>query len=548
MKKNKVAIIGIDGGTFDVIGPLVKEGKLPVLASLMDKGVWGELESTIPPDTGPAWVSMMTGVNPGKHGIYFFLDNLHNNLKPGRSLGSGDIKYPPLWAMLSGNDKRVIFVNVPFTYPPMDVKGILISGMYIPESAEVISYPPEIYGDLNNKLGGYQINDWSPEFIGADRSNMHLYYDKIVDGISHVTVKRKMATLELIENNEWDFLMVVFTAIDRLQHIFWESKNISDNHNFSTNCREAIYDGYQQLDSAIGEILEKAGKDTTVMIVSDHGFGPLEKHFFVNKWLEEIGLLKVNKRAFKRKIKPEFVNLHRLMTKINPNSLPPEWTRKIKVPLIKTMPHQRHEMIDWGKTKAYGNQSGININLRGREEFGIVEHKKEFEDILNFIKKQFYNITDETVSNKIADWILRKEEIYSGSSVGNAADLYYSLKNRSYLQNASINVKSKFGRGGVGSGMHRMNGIFIMNGPFCCNNDSFKPRIIDITPTILYLMGLPVLDDMDGRVLNEVFDPAFLKNNPLKKLRSMKYEKKSLLYNNHDEEKIKDSLKGLGYL
>jgi predicted AlkP superfamily phosphohydrolase/phosphomutase len=169
--KARVLVIGIDSGTFDIIRPMVQRGELPVLASLMEKGVWGELESTIPPDTGPAWVSMMTGVNPGKHGIYYFLNDLHNNLESGRPLGSADIKFPPLWSILSSYNKNVIFINVPFTYRP-ELNGIMISGMFVPNYAEVISYPQAVYTELKVKLNGYEIDDWSPEIICSDRKKL----------------------------------------------------------------------------------------------------------------------------------------------------------------------------------------------------------------------------------------------------------------------------------------------------------------------------------------------------------------------------------------
>jgi predicted AlkP superfamily phosphohydrolase/phosphomutase len=551
--KQRVLIIGIDGGTFDIIQPMVQRGELPILASLMEKGAWGELESSIPPDTGPAWVSMMTGVNPGKHGIYFFLDNLHYNLKSGRPLGSADIKFPPLWSILSSYGKNVIFVNVPFTYPPTEVKGIIISGMFVPNNAEVLSYPQDIYTELKVKLSGYEIDDWSPEIICPDRSKINLHYDKVVEYVSLVTEKRKKATLMLLENNDWDFAMVVFTSMDRFQHIFWRFIDTSGNESnlgHLNKFRKVIHDGYQQLDKAIGEIIEKAGKDTTVIIVSDHGFGPLKKLFFVNKWLEEIGLLKIKRGLSQKKFKPGLTNLYRVLTKIIHTSKLPGWTKRIPIPIPKIQFRDRSELINWQKTKAYGNQSGININLRGREPHGVVEPGKEYEDLLTFIQEQFYRLEDESEpqKSKIADWILRKEEIYNGPYVEEAADLYFSLKNRSYLQNANINVNSKFGSPFLGSGMHRMNGIFIMYGPLCCKCDSIKPRMIDVAPTVLYLMGLPILEEMDGRVLEEIIDPVYLKSYPVKVVSSVEYSAKGTVYSAEAEEKIKESLKGLGYL
>lgn len=553
MKKNKVIIIGIDGGTFDVIRPMVARGELPVLASLMEKGVWGELESTIPPDTAPAWVSMMTGVNPGKHGIFFFLDKLHNNARNGRSLGSGDIKFPPLWSILSMGKKEVIFINVPFTYPPMEVNGIVISGMLVPNSATVISYPPNVYTDLVNKLGEYKIDDWSPEMVGVKRSKIHSHYDKIIEGLSLVTEKREKATLMLLEEKPWDFAMVVFTSVDRLQHLFWKFMNLSpDGYNpeLLKKYHDVIYDGYRQVDKAIGKIIEKAGKDTTVVIASDHGFGPLEKHFFTNIWLEEIGLLKRKKGISRKKYTMQLTNLHRVLRKIIPDAAVPNWIKRIPIPIPHIQDRDRSELINWQETKAYANPCGININLKGREPYGIVEPGKEMEALLAFIQAQFYKLKDESESNdvKIPDWIYRKEEIYRGDYVKEAADLYFSMKDRSYLPDTRISVNVKFNRPSLGSGMHRRNGIFIMSGPLCRKSDSIKPRMIDITPTVLYLMGLPIFEEMDGRVLEEAIDPTYLKSYPVKVVSSVEYSSKGSTYSVEDEEKIAEGLKGLGYL
>ncbi|MFZ5907798.1 MAG: alkaline phosphatase family protein [Nitrospirota bacterium] len=545
-KPGQVIVIGIDGGTFDVIRPMADRGELPVLSSLMKKGSWGELESTIPPDTGPAWVSMMTGVNPGKHGIFYFLDQLHNNGRNGRPLGSADIHFPPLWSVLSREKKKVIFVNVPFTYPPVTVHGIMISGMFIPESAKEMSYPPEIYDHVRAKLNGFDINDWSPEVIGADRSNVHLHYERILSNISVITEKRKKATLMLLEENPWDFLMVVFTAIDRLQHLFWKFMDGSP----STPYGSAIQQGYRQIDNAVGEILDKAGPDTTVLIVSDHGFGPLEKYFYANKWLEEIGLLKV-KSGSRKKLNFRMTNVHRVITKLVGDIPGLQWTKGIPFPFVRISDRDAYEMIDWQRTKAYADPcGGININLRGREPQGIVEQGKEADELIAMIKSRFSELTveSENALPKSGDWILSKEEIYEGPFAGEAADLYYSLNQRSYLHKTKIGAESKFGTSSLGSGMHRDHGIFIMNGPHCVAKGHLKPRMIDIAPTILYLMGLPVMREMDGQVLEEGITPEYLKANPLRHIQADEYRAQGASCSSEDEEKIRDSLKGLGYL
>lgn len=542
---HRVLIIGIDGGTFDVIRPLADRGELPVLSSLMQNGMWGELESTIPPDTGPAWVSMMTGVNPGKHGIFFFLGGLHDNLRYGRTLGSPDIRFPPLWSVLSESGRRVLFLNVPFTYPPAEVNGTMVSGMLVPDSAQVVSHPPGVYGELEALLGGFPINDWSPDVICSDTSQFHRYFGKTVQFLSEVTEKRKQAALHLLGGRSWDLGMVVFTSVDRLQHLFWEYQDRPDAPGLS----QAVQDGYRQIDRAVGEILAAAGRDVTVIIASDHGFGPLKKYFYINKWLEEIGLLAVKKGAGRRKFTVEGTSLRRVLRRLLPGVPAPGWTDRIPVPRPRLAERSLSEQIDWRRTKAYGDPSGgINVNLAGREPEGIVKAGREFEEVLGYVQDRFREVLDDSNTRCIADWIRRKEDLYEGPYMPEAADLYYSLNDRSYLHNTSVDGNRRIGTCTLGTGMHRRNGICIISGPDCRKGIRIEPRITDIAPTALYFLGHAVFEEMDGRVLDEGILPERLASQAVSRLPVGSSGGQRVAFTDEDEERIQQSLKGLGYL
>src|SRR5260370_25764040 len=126
MAQPKIIIIGLDSATWDLIKPWAAQGLLPNLSQLAEKGVSGELESAIPPLTPPAWTSFMTGQNPGKHGIFHFLEK-----QPGayamRYSNAGSRRAPTLWRMLSGAGHTVGVINVPFTSPPQPVNGFHLS-------------------------------------------------------------------------------------------------------------------------------------------------------------------------------------------------------------------------------------------------------------------------------------------------------------------------------------------------------------------------------------------------------------------------------------
>jgi len=146
----------LDGATFKVITPWVKEGKLPTLAKIMEKGAWGELESTIHPLSPQAWASFMTGKNPGKHGIFEFVEHKPHSYDL-RYVNGASVQGKKLWDILSDAGKRVCVINVPFTYPPNKVNGYLIAGLDAPGPHSNFCHPPELMAELTQKFGQYQL-------------------------------------------------------------------------------------------------------------------------------------------------------------------------------------------------------------------------------------------------------------------------------------------------------------------------------------------------------------------------------------------------------
>ena len=153
----KVMVIGLDGATFDLIKPWAEEGKLPTFKKLMDEGIHGNLKSTIPYATIPAWPSFATGCNPGKHSFYDFFKEKDNGYEVTvEMLPSRAVKQPTLWKILSHHNKKVAVINVPSTYPPTKVNGYMITGMLTPPKAKY-TYPPEFEAELEKKIGKYNV-------------------------------------------------------------------------------------------------------------------------------------------------------------------------------------------------------------------------------------------------------------------------------------------------------------------------------------------------------------------------------------------------------
>ena len=213
----KLVIIGIDSATFDVINPMVRDGRLPNLSMLIKKnGTSGELKSTIPPVTPPAWVSFMTGKNPGKHGVFdFFVSPSYGYVRP--VWNSKYIKSKTIWKILSEQGLRVGLINMPMTHPPEKINGFIIPGMqYSFDGDADFSYPPELLQEINAVTGEYKV-------IYGDLESLYTNnLDRFLAAWKDIFDKRLKAILYLIEKKDWDIFTAVFYSIDVMQHHFWK--------------------------------------------------------------------------------------------------------------------------------------------------------------------------------------------------------------------------------------------------------------------------------------------------------------------------------------
>jgi len=503
----RVLVIGLDGATFDVIRPLVHNGKLPTIERLMKNGVYGDLISTIPPVTSPAWPSFMTGKNPGKHGVFDFVGRGRGYSRVIKT--ARDIKAKTLWRFLSDAGKTCIVVNVPVTYPPEKIKGCMVTGMLTPPGACYV-YPPEIYRELE-KMGYRRMRKRIEECSSSEELSQLLI---------EIASKRTKAALYLMDKfSNWDFCMVVFRCTDIIQHIFWQQRDI-------------VFDIYQRVDGFIKDLVDKAGDGTNVILMSDHGFGPVYKFFHVNYFLRRLGLLEYTGGSssgdyltIKRYGRPKTV-LWKIMLKIGvtkervynvakkANMLPllQKISRKIRIQLPKTK-----RIIDWKRTKAFfsssiGPSAAIEINLEGREPEGIVK-KEEYHELRERLIRELFKVKDPENGQNIVQDVFRREDIYHGPYVMEAPDVIFLTRNFEYEATDRIygdNLVSEPVR--KGRGTHRMNGIFIAHGPDIkdTGEDIERARIIDLTPTILHMFGLDIPEDMDGKVLTSIFKPGSL--------------------------------------
>ncbi|MBD3387396.1 MAG: hypothetical protein GF416_00395 [Candidatus Altiarchaeales archaeon] len=504
--KYRVLVIGIDGATFDIIRPLAAKGKLKNISGLMDSGMWGELKSTIPPITPCAWTSMLTGRNPGAHGIYDFyhLDDDYNIRI--NSYGGGPVKR--IWDYLSDEGRSCCVVNVPYTYPPQKVNGFMVSGFMTPGLDSDFTHPLNLKDELLKNIKGFKLIEDSRY---SDREEDRKRF--LEDILELVDIQLETAKY-LFSKREWDFMMVTFMSVDHAQHWYWkymDSKMDGSMEPDGSEYETAVEEVYSRVDNAIGELIKSVPDDAVVLLVSDHGCGPSRDNVVLNKWLRDRGYLSLKDSGV------GFVKRILFKAGITPLSLVKAGlgrfghSKKAKYfkvfnKLISLFSFSFKD-IDWSKTRAYsfGSYGGIFANLKGRQPKGIVEPGRDHEQLLSSLQSDLEGFEDPVSGERLVDRVWRKEELYSGEYLDRMPDLVYSMRDFSYLvagMFAFVSNKLFVEPQTQTSGNHRLNGVFIASGAGVESMQEIHGlEITDVAPTILDLMGCRVPESMDGKVI-----------------------------------------------
>lgn len=556
-----MVVIGLDGAAYPLIKRWTESGDLPNLARLIERGNFNVLKSTIPVHSPTAWSSFFTGLNPGQHGVFDFVRRDEDSYQL-RVVRANEIKGTSLWKLLGQNGARVGIMNVPMTYPPEPVNGYLISGLGTPDYVPY-TYPPELTEELNT--AGYRVNKKFFYTPGRD--------DEWLQDLTHVTNQRGKTAVELLKEKPWDFFMVVFRNTDEIGHFFWRHMDDSHpNHDPAApaHYKTAILDLYRQVDHWVGEIVAAVGPGTNILVMSDHGMGPLYRDVFINEWLWEKGWLKLKEEASAKKQGHSLMrrlgitrkNISDTLTRLNLHRVE-VLIKKVLGDRIQVLPRdERPEFvnaIDWSQTQAYsfGYYGQIFINLKGREPEGIVE-PDDYDRLREEIVRELYELKDPEDEQPVVDKVYRREELFHGQSLEQAPDLLTIMRDLTYITRKDYEFASE--RGILfrhpytdESGSHHLDGILITAGPAVQAQQTSlptAPHIPDLTPTILHLMNCPVPETMDGKVLEALLTAEYMKNNLIRftadsgESRSDKDDH----WNEDAEAEVMERLKKLGYL
>ena len=561
-KNNRLLIIGLDGATFDLIRPWATAGKLPNIARLMRGGSSAPLRSVPNQNSAPAWSSFATGKNPGKHGIFYFDERIEGTYNK-RYLNGGFRQGESWWSIASRAGKVVGVVNVPMSYPAEKVNGVMLAGLDAPGvDSPGFSHPPELIDELQQNVGDYIIEPGIPSYMKMRRR------DLAEQAIFDAADKRAAYTRYLMSSRAWDVFHVTFTAPDASHHFFWRDMDLAHPE---YNPVEAVRYGdtvervYERMDQIVGELTALA-PDATVMLMSDHGGGFNQRGAeYLNDWLASIGLLHYLDSGGQRPSLPaRGKKLAMAPLKWGYNQVDRRLPRDAKLKLVRLLPGVRERMemaltfgnIDWTRTKAYayGARDDLWINLQGREPGGIVP-PEEYEALRDEIIEKLHASRDVLDHEPVLEEAIKREDVYHGPNLHKSPDIIIRWKTTRVIRGIYLPQPGKEPppvpplSPNLNNGGHRLHGIFVMAGDGVREGHRFDEGILwDLAPTILHYLGVPVPDDMDGRVLAESFDADWLAEHPVTFSAGTGESGQGADYDSEAQALIDERLRGLGYV
>ncbi len=464
---SKVAVIGLDGATWRILDPLIEQGKLPFFQKLKEEGVWGELETTTPPVTASAWPSFMTGKRPESHGIYGF------ELIDGDSvdyINGSYIKDERFWEVASKNGRRACVANVPVTFPPHEVNGVMVSGMTTPSENSSFTYPEGLKQEL--------LDDYDYEIEA--RGLYSLQDEDFLDEIYRVYDKRKEALNDLKNREDWDLFVSVLRITDILTHFYWDPEQ--------EEVEELFKDVDAYLEQMVGELTDKGYQ---VLLMSDHGMVMSSHCFDINKWLEDEGYITRNKEESlleKSGITKDNISdlVNRLGLRDFVKRFVPENVQEAVPDGRSSITHQiKDGKIDFEQTDFLSTGMGAALI------FDYTEDKEKLRELKTELEK-----LKGPDGNKVFDsFEFKDEEEYRG----NGPALTGKLNEEFILGEVD---EGYFGK--PDNAYHSYKGIFGAIGDEIVEGERIDAEIIDIAPTVLHLMDLDIPDYMEGEVLNEI--------------------------------------------
>lgn len=460
----RVLVIGLDALSPDLVERWRPE--LPNLGRLMQNGIYGPLASITQPITPAAWTAMISGRNPGHFGFTDFTYRVGNAYTDFRLVHSRVIRVPTLYTLLAAAGRRVLAVGVPISYPPLDIaNGVSVSCFMAPSLDKPIVHPPDLQAELLAQTSSPYVLDAS---LADDTREVDR--DDLLARIREMDRQRFDIAGHLMTSRDWDLLFMVAMGTDRVGHYFMRFLDPEHGrHDQDPRYANAIRDHYRYCDERIGELVERAGADTVVMVVSDHGIQRLDGKVNLNQWLADHGYLHLEE----------------------PLDRP---TALSKAP------------VDWQRTRAWARGWGgqIYLNIDGREPQGCVPPTAA-EGLLEELETGLRGLTAAD-GRPLQVTPIRRRDVYSGAHAERCPDLFVQLDGLHYLTSDRVgyaHTVTPVSDLGADDASHAPAGFLAMAGPGVPAHGRFEALdILDVAPTVLSLLDVPAPDDVEGRPIH----------------------------------------------
>jgi predicted AlkP superfamily phosphohydrolase/phosphomutase len=486
---NPTVLIGLDGATFTVLDPLMAEGHMPCLKALVDGGVRAELRSTPHPLTPPAWTTLMTGRNPGSHGIYDFLRGEVGPAGAFFTLNNfRDVRCETLWTLVSRHGGRITALNFPMTAPPPAVNGAIVPGLLSWRHLRRNVYPPELYDDLRT-LPGFNPRELSWDFE-RETAIQNLPEEELEPWVRfHIARERQWFTIlrRRMETAPADLTAVMFDGVDKLQHGCWRFLDPAylpaDPSPFEQRMRGLCLDYFRQVDDFLSEIVRRAGPRANVFIASDHGFGPSTRIFRVNKWLEQHGYLR--------------------------------WPAGAAEDRTRRNSHFVH--LDWDHTTACALSAATNgVHIRVRRapgEPGVAP--EDYQAFRARLIDGLLAVPDPETGRPLLKAILKREDVFAGAQLDRAPDLTLVPFDHGFV--SVLDAEPIVAVRDIVKGTHYPDGVLVASGPDVPRGKALpRQSILDVAATLLYSLGLPIPSDYESSVIESAFEPDCLRKRPVR--------------------------------
>jgi predicted AlkP superfamily phosphohydrolase/phosphomutase len=498
----KTLLIGLDGATFSVLDPLMEQGVMPFLQSFLAGGARANLRTIVPPLTPPAWTSLMTGRTPGQHGVFDFFRMESAAGRHIRFFNSNDVQCDTIWSLASRQGLRVTSLNFPAMFPAPRISGHVVPG-WVPWRQLRLACWPEDLLDRLKTIPGFNQRELAMDIKLEEKATEGCSDREEYGPWIELHIRREQNWFEilrhLIREDPSELTAVLFDGVDKLQHLCWRFLRPEDARpleaEWEFRVRELCLKYFRQLDGLLEQMCELAGPQATVMMASDHGFGPTYEVFHINTWLQQNGYLAWSEGAAARDTSGAVLGVGQVA---------------------------RHTwLLDWSCTTAFATtptSNGIHIAVN-RDGTSPGVPVTEYPAFRRRLVDQLRAFRDPKTQEPIVTEIWTREEAFSGPHSDAAPDLTLILRDGGLV--SILPAPEALSKRSAVGGAHRPIGVFAARGPRMKTGVTTREMsILDVAPTVMYSLDLGVPCEMQGRVAEELYQPEALDSCPVRRVKA----------------------------